>query len=645
MPLAVAERLTALRGLLTKHALSAYVVGSADAHASEYVSARDKRREFLSGFTGSAGTAVVTPDTARLWTDGRYFQQAVLELDGSWGLMKDRLPETPSIEGWLAANVTKGAGAVGLDGVYTSLATARRIATALAPVGVTVSDAGGVNLVDAVWGGDQPAPPSAPIVPHSVALAGVSCADKLTDLGAAVTAAGASALVLTSLDEVAWVFNLRGGDVECCPVFHAWAVIHASGAGVLYVDSAKLTPAAAGSLAEAGVVVKPYGDVLADVAALPGKLWLDPSTANAALFAAAAGKPLAAALTGDSSSRVLEKMSPVQLKKAVKNEAELKGMRAAHIRDGGALVTFLSWLQGAVRGVDTRGGKSSPLPPGFVLNEATAADVLDGFRAALPGFVSLSFPTIAGSGSNGAIIHYRATPATAKAISADSGIFLLDSGGQYVDGTTDVTRTVHFGVPTDVEKAAFTSVLQAHISMAEATFPRGTSGIAVDALARVPMWARGLDYAHGTGHGVGAFLNVHEGPQYCASAARSTYEGGLVEGMTLTDEPGLYVEGVHGVRIENVLEVVAVPALGPKTLGFTSMTVAPISPHLIEPTQLLAHEAEWVNAYNARVRAALLPALEQDPVALAYLMEETRAVERPATGWAVRWGRGGAPRV
>jgi Xaa-Pro aminopeptidase len=930
--LTAADKLASLRALMREAKLSAYVVPTSDAHMSEYVSESDKRRSFLSNFTGSAGTAVVTETDARLWTDGRYFLQANTQLDSSagWSLMKDRLRETPTIEDWLASTLRPGQ-TVGCDPFLVPIGSVRRWQAALSRRGISLFTAPHANLVDKVWGSARPAAPKGAVEVHPVKFAGKSHAEKIEAVRDAMRAEGASALVLTALDEIAWLFNIRGSDVECNPVVISYAVV-TLGDAFLFVDASKMTPTVRAHLGEE-VRVVPYEAVLEVVSSLPGRVWLDPSTCNWAVYEAAQKGPSSAAPASASASaassspadalgsrstagsanaspaqslaapgsavstaygpgsveqqredgvtvillpygrayvadgsfgnrptvtvttpygpgklvqtrpdgvavielpygtayipkprsadagassasskepvpgtiqtpygpgrvverrtdgttvialsygtayivdgkpssapsssivktpygpgrvletradgtvvvalsfgtayfadgsvkgssaaaassamdtpygpgrlvemrpdgtsvialaygtayivdssvkassaapapvtttassapkapvraaqapssspaplpssssaaavpapppaaspdpsapRVIEKPSPIQMMKSLKNATELEGMRSAHIRDGAALVSFLAWLEAAAtRGVDMRTNK----PLDFPLTEYTAGEVLDSIRGSMPDFVSTSFDTIAGFGPNGAIIHYRASKDTAATLNTSS-VFLLDSGGQYRDGTTDVTRTVHFGTPTPREKAAYTAVLQGHIGMSSARFPEGTSGIAIDALARAPLWQLGLDYRHGTGHGVGAFLNVHEGPQYVANAVRSAYEGGLREGMTITDEPGYYEDGAFGIRIENVLVVRR--AQTPNAFGaapyleFEPLTCVPISTRLVDASMLSAKERRWLNDYNAWTRTRLTPLVKG--YVLEYLLRETYPV-------------------
>lgn len=625
-----AEKLSRLRAVLAARGVSAYVVPSSDAHNSEYVADRDKRRAYISGFTGSAGTAVVTTDAAKLWTDGRYYAQAALQLDAGagWGLMRDRLPETPSIEAWLAS-VLKQGDTVGLDPFLFPLGQVRRMEATLKPHNIAVLPLEG-NLVDEVWAQDaaehpdspvahQPPAPATRVLPHPVKYAGQSHEDKLAAIRGALTKAGADALLVCALDEVCWLLNIRGSDVQCNPVTIAYAVVTKEGC-TLFVDEAKVDEEVRAHLT--GVTIMPYGEAAACVRALPGRIWLDPSTTNYAMLQAA----LAAPGEVDASKRVLEQESPIPLAKSLKNAAEIEGFKNSHVRDAVALVSFLAWLEIALtKGVDMRTGKALAAP----LTEFTAGQVLDSMRAEQADYVSPSFETIAGYGPNGAIIHYRAEEGTAATLGTEH-IFLLDSGGQYRDGTTDVTRTLHFGTPTDDEKLCYTAVLKGHIGMSTAVFPSGASGVAIDAMARAPLWKQGLDYRHGTGHGVGSFLNVHEGPQGVANAARNAYQAGngLVAGMTITDEPGYYRDGAFGIRIENVL--LTVQARTPHNFGdkgycaFQPLTVVPITTKLVDVSALTAEERKWLNDYNAWCRATLAPIVKS--YVLEYLLRETYPV-------------------
>jgi len=657
----LAERLAALRRLLVERGLAALVVPSSDAHNSEYVRPCDMRRQAITGFSGSAGTAVITAGVAALWTDGRYWAQAAREAP-SWTLMRDRLPETPSVEAWLAspaAGLPRGA-VVGVDGGSMPLASVQRLRTALDAVGVRVDTraGGGAHPVDAVWP-ERPPPPGAPLVPLPARVTGEAAASKLGRVRAALATAGADALVVTALDEVAWLLNVRGADVECNPVAIAYAVVHASAGAPtqLYIDAAKVEgEEVRAHLAAAGVALRPYEALAGDLAELRGRAWIDASAANFAVFEALTARKAAEAVpaaaegaapapptppTPPPPPTILQQMSPLQLMKALKSEHEIAGMRAAHLRDGAALVAFFAWLEAALtRGVDLRaGGAPLAAPP----TEHSVCAVLEAFRGEQADHAGPSFPTIAGYGANGAIIHYRPEAATAAALGA-ARVFLCDSGGQYLDGTTDVTRTLHFGAPSAHERRAYTRVLQGHVALARARFPAGASGAALDAIARAPMWADSLDYAHGTGHGVGAYLNVHEGPFGIAPQLRTAFEGGVAAGMCLSNEPGYYEEGAFGVRIENL--VVVVPAPPPAAghapagarpwLAFDNLTLVPMCRALTDAALLSREERAYLDGYHARCRLALLPLLAGNDAAADWLRRETEPLppELPAAALA-----------
>ena len=654
--LTAAQRLANLRALMRARGLTAYIIPSSDAHASEYVPKRDERRAYISGFTGSAGTAVVTAmpaaaaggalpkkDEALLWTDGRYFAQALSELDAAhWVLMKDRLPDTPSVEAWLAAALPPES-VVGCDGKLMPLVTVQRLRAALEPKGIALAcdDGGGSsddaaatmahgNLVDAIWADDtgalQPPAPSSPLypLPARVASAGGASA-KLARVRSALAEEGCSALVVSALDEVAWLLDVRGSDVECNPVAVAYAVVHADGRCDLFVNSAKVLDSARAHLDAAGVTLLPYEGIWAALRGVVGRVWIDAATSSQAIYSALAARSGADA----GAANLLQRMSPLQLMKAIKSDREIAGARAAHLRDGAALVSFFAWLEASVlRGVDMRGGGGGT-PLSAPLTEHSVCAVLEGFRSAQADYVGPSFPTIAGYGPRGAVIHYRPEAASAARLGADA-VFLCDSGGQYLDGTTDVTRTLHFGAPTAHERRAYTRVLQGHIALACARFPAGASGVALDAIARAPLWADSLDYRHGTGHGVGAFLNVHEGPFGIAPQVRTAYEGGIAAGMVLSNEPGYYEDGAFGVRIENLALVVPAPLpphapFGDKAwLAFDNLTLVPMCRALTDATLLSPFERAYLDSYHARCAEGLRPLLAGNALAMAWLERETQ---------------------
>ena len=602
---------------------------------SEYPPTCDARRDWLTGFTGSAGTAVVTADAAGLWTDGRYFLQAAHQLSAHWTLMKSGTPGVPEPADWLATTLGPAGGRVGIDPWLHTVEAARALEATLSDAGASLHPVPDGNLVDATWGGARPPPPSAPLRVHPAQWAGVSVADKLTSLRASATRAGAAAVLVTSLDEVAWLLNVRGGDVEFNPVAVAYVLVTGEEA-TLYCDAGKVGPPVATHLADAGVTLAPYDRIAADVAAVAaagGRLWADPSKVSAALAAAAAeggasgnGAPRPAKRAKAASDGpptpplctpkpLLEKPSPVAASKAVKNEAELAGMDEAHARDGVALATALVAVDAAAAA-----GRS--------LSEVEVDDLVTGARKAQGGFIEPSFPTIAGVDGNGAIIHYRAEPATAASTKPDS-LLLIDSGGQYECGTTDVTRTVCMGTPRDDIKDAFTRVLRGHIGLATAVFPEGTPGLALDTLARMPLWAAGLNYRHGTGHGVGAALNVHEGPQ--SISTRLHVHTPLEEGMIVSIEPGYYEDGQYGIRIENLVVIVRAETAhafgGSKFFTFRPLTLAPLQTKLIDVAQLTEGELAWVNEYHAQVWDKISPRVADEGVK-AWLRKATVPLSR-----------------
>jgi Xaa-Pro aminopeptidase len=592
------QKLNRLRALMAQESLEAYLVPSTDPHQSEYVPACWRRRQWLSGFTGSAGDLVVTRTAAGLWTDGRYFLQAGQELKGSTiKLFKLGVKGVPAIPGWLAANLKKGQ-AVGVDPRLLSRAVAQQLEAALTQSGAKLKLLD-ENLVDRIWE-DCPPPSPAPIEILPRSFAGETVKSKLRRVRHALALKRADAHVLTALDAIAWLYNIRGQDVDYNPVAIAYALVTQDRA-FLFIDPAKLPPRVERAL-RPEVQVRPYDDLgpaLARLAKQGRRVWVDGQTVNAWILKKLKGSPL------------VTDASPVTLMKARKNAAEIAGMKAAHERDGVAMVRFLAWLEGAV----TVGGQS----------EVSVAEKLLSFRAQGKLFRGESFATIAGYGAHGAIIHYGATSQTDVPLEPH-GILLLDSGGQYLDGTTDITRTILLGgEATEEQRNRFTRVLQGHIALFRCRFPAGTAGRQIDALARLALWDSGLDYAHGTGHGVGAYLNVHEGPQ-AISHTRCTGVP-LEEGNVLSNEPGFYKEGEYGIRIENLMLVVRDEELsrpGQTFLGFEPLTLCPIDTRLVEPSLLTQEERGWLNLYHGRVHetmAGMLP-----PEAAAWLARATRPV-------------------
>lgn len=573
------DRLKALRAQLVRQSLDGFVVPLTDEHLSEYVGAYAQRLAWLTGFLGSAGSAVVLAQEAAIFTDGRYTLQVRDQVDGAhWAYVG--VPQT-SVAAWLGAHAPQGA-RIGYDPWLHTRRWVEEAGRALASRGgqlVPVED----NPVDAVWA-DRPAPGDAPLVPHAACHAGRTSAEKRADIADWMKAEQIDATVLTALDSIAWLFNIRGADVARTPVALAYGLLHADGRAELFVAPEKVDAAVRAHLGNA-VTVRDRAAFAPALAALAGRtVAVDPERAVAAIFDAleAAG------------ATIRQVRDPVVLPKAIKNAAEIAGHKAAQARDGAALSRFLHWL--SVEG--PAGGQ----------DELTVADRLQRFREETGALVDLSFDTIAGSGPNGAIVHYKASEATCRPV--EPGMLLLvDSGGQYRDGTTDITRTIAIGTPTSEMRRRFTLVLKGHIALARARFPAGTRGGQLDVLARQFLWAEGLDYAHGTGHGVGSFLSVHEGPQRIA-----TFGGGdepLQPGMILSNEPGYYKTGAYGIRIENLVLVVEQGEGEDKPfLGFETLSHAPLDRALIDLALLDQAERAWVDGYHAATLAIVGPQLD-----------------------------------
>lgn len=577
----ITERIGRLRQCLREQSLSAFIIPSTDPHSGEYVPDHWKTREWVSGFTGSAGTAVITLDDAALWTDSRYFLQAADQLDGTGiRLMKDRLPDTPSIPEWLGQSLSPGA-VVGVDGWVNTIGETQALREALAREGLTLRT--DYDPVTRLWD-DRPALPGTPVSIHPLEYAGVACHEKLAAIREKLLARGADGILLSTLDDIAWTLNLRGNDVHCNPVFVSYLLI-TSQESILYVRAEKLTTEVKAYLAQEGVNTEDYDDLQEDLRDYPyATLSLDPGRTNEAVRQAV--NPL---------TKVLLEESPVPLMKAVKNEAEIRGFHAAMLRDGVAMVKFLKWLEEAVpKGNET---------------EMSIDRKLYECRAEQPLFRGISFDTIAGYKEHAAIVHYEATPETDKPL-APEGLLLLDSGAQYADGTTDITRTIALGETTDDERRDYTLVLKGHIGLTRACFPQGTCGTQLDVLARQAMWREGANFLHGTGHGVGAYLNVHEGPHQIRMNHVPTP---LRPGMTVTDEPGIYRAGRYGIRTENTLLVVPYRETEFGTFyTFEPLTLCPIDTRPIVRSMLTAEETEWLNAYHRMVYDRLSPLLDEE---------------------------------
>ncbi|KAK8653787.1 hypothetical protein V6N13_127771 [Hibiscus sabdariffa] len=638
----MADILASLRSSMASHSppLDALVVPSEDYHQSEYVSARDKRRQFVSGFTGSAGLALITKNEARLWTDGRYFLQAMQQLSDQWKLM--RIGEDPTVDAWISDNLQREA-AIGIDPWCVSVDTAQRWERAFAKKEQKLVQTS-TNLVDEVWKNRPPAEIN-PVVDHPLEFSGRSVTEKLKDLRVKLANEKAHGIIIAALDEVAWLYNIRGSDVSYSPVVHAFAIVTLNSA-FLYVDKRKVSSKVSSFLQKNGIEVREYGAVSSDVAKLASNqldqatgvissqngvcendtgdnylIWVDPASCCYALFSKL-----------DANMALLQQ-SPLALAKALKNPVELEGLKNAHIRDGAAVVQFLVWLDKQMQEIYGASGyflegevASKRRPETTKLTEVTVSDKLEGFRASKEHFRGLSFPTISSVGPNAAIIHYSPQAETCSELDPNS-IYLFDSGGQYLDGTTDITRTVHFGKPTAHEKACYTSVLKGHIALGNARFPNGTNGYALDILARLPLWRYGLDYRHGTGHGIGSYLNVHEGPHQISFRPHARNVP-LQVSMIVTDEPGYYEDGSFGIRLENVLVIKEADTeynFGDKGyLSFDHITWAPYQIKLIDLSLLTPEEIQWLDNYHSKCREILAPYMDKNE--MEWLKKATETV-------------------
>ena len=581
----IPARLAALRQAMQQHGVAACIVPSADPHLSEYLPEHWQARAWLSGFTGSAGTLVVTAKHAGLWTDSRYFAQAERQLEGTgFTLMKLRVPHTPEHLQWLAEQSHSG-DVVAVAGDSVPLAAQRQMESLLGEAGARLRT--DLDLPGQVWT-DRPALPHAPITEHALAYACTSRADKFARLRTAMRKRGAAYHLLSSLDDIAWLANLRGSDVECNPVFLAHLLVSAESGATLFTGRTKLDDALVAKLAADGITVADYATVTDALADLPGgsALLFDPGRVVSAIAAA-----IPAAVER------IEAANPSTAFKAVKNASELDHVREVMRRDGAALAH-------AFREIEHQLGAGKPL------TELDVHRLVHAARAAQPDFVGESFATIAGYQANGAMPHYRATPESHSALRAE-GLLLIDSGGQYLGGTTDITRVLALGPVSAEQKRDATLVLKGMIGLSRARFPRGASGPQLDALARAPLWAAGMDYGHGTGHGVGYFLNVHEGPQ----SIRPPVAGGalvpLEPGMISSIEPGLYKPGRHGIRHENLAVVTeAEQTEFGDYYAFETLTLCPFDRRALDAGLLNPDERAWLDDYHATVRAALSPLLE-----------------------------------
>ena len=593
----IKHRIAALRGFMKANDIAAFIVPSTDPHSGEYVPEHWESRKWISGFTGSAGTVVITQEAAGLWTDSRYFIQAEEQLkETEIRLFKDRLPETLSIPEWLGSILNKGK-KVGIDGWVNSMQEADGLRKELKKhdLSLVLTE----DPFEQIWE-NRPSLPQSPVFIQGLEYAGVSCTDKIKDIQEAIQANGASAIILSSLDEIAWTLNLRGDDVHCNPLFISYLLLSEAG-HTLYILEEKITDEVRAYLKSHHVAVKSYQsfseDLLSFSTKAEGLLQIAPQ-ANEALYTLASQQ-----------TNVIVAPSPVALMKARKNPTEVAGFRKAMERDGVAMVKFLRWLKEAVK----TGSES----------ELSVEKKLYELRAEQPLFKGISFDTIAGYKEHAAIVHYEATTETNAPLKPE-GMLLLDSGAQYLDGTTDITRTIVLGPLTEEEKTDYTLVLKGHLQLQNAPFPAGTCGTQLDVLARIAMWKAGINYLHGTGHGVGQFLCVHEGPHQ----VRMNHVPTLLEpGMTLTDEPGIYKAGRHGIRTENTL--VIVPAQETefgKFYKFEPLTLCPIDKEAIVVGLLSDEELQWLNEYHQLVYDRLCPMLNENEQ--TWLKEATTPIKR-----------------
>lgn len=590
-----ASRIDALRSEMKGAGISAVIIPRTDAHLSEYISAHWHVVRYLSGFTGSAGTLVVTLDKAMLWTDSRYFLQAGNQLKGSGiELMKDGLPETPSYTDYLCSTLPKGS-TVGVNGLLFSISDTAALRTALHKAGISLDvDFDPINLI---WK-DRPALPDAPAYVHDVKFAGETAQSKIERILASVAPEGAQAFFTSALDEIAWLLNVRSADVPCNPVATSFLYLAPSGS-VLFMDGVKADEDFRAYLAEIGVEIRPYGEVMEYLSAVPADV-------TVYLGADKASGAVAHALEG----HYVTGTSPVAIPKAIKNEIQIEGIRAAHVRDGVAMVRSLMEIYALVEE-----GKS--------FTELDADEILLRNRRKGEYFKDLSFESICGFGANGAIVHYTATPESNTTVTPGS-LLLLDSGANYLDGTTDLTRTIAIGTPTAEMRHDFTLVVKGHIAIATAIYPEGTRGAQLDAMARMPLWKEGKTYLHGTGHGVGHFLNVHEGPQ---SIRLNDTLAPLTPGMITSNEPGIYIEGKYGIRCENL--VLTVPYMTTefgKFYAFETLTLCPIDRSLFETAIMTDEEIAWVNDYHQKVYTVLAPELNEQE--RAWLAGATAPIKR-----------------
>jgi len=592
----VPQRLAHTRELMRREGIHALLVPSADPHLSEYLPGYWQGRQWLSGFHGSVGTLIVTTDFAGVWADSRYWEQATKELKGSGIELVKLQPGQPSPLDWLAEQTPEG-GVVAVDGAVMAVASARTLGSKLEARGASLRT--DLDLLNEVWS-DRPGLPNAPIYQHLPPQATVSRGEKLAQLRETLQQRGADWHFIATLDDIAWLFNLRGGDVSFNPVFVSFALISQQQA-TLFVALSKVDADLRAVLEKDGVTLRDYSEVAEALAAIPNgaSLLVDPARVTSGLLG-----------NLDSGVKLVEGLNPTTLAKSQKSPADAEHIRQAMEQDGAALCEFFTWLESAW-------GRER-------ITELTIDEKLTAARERRPDYVSLSFNTIAAYNANGAMPHYHATPEEHAVIEGD-GLLLIDSGGQYLGGTTDITRMVAVGTPSAEQKRDCTRVLKGVIALSRAHFPKGILSPLLDAIARAPIWAENVDYGHGTGHGVGYFLNVHEGPQVIAYQAAPAPQTAMQPGMITSIEPGTYRPGRWGVRIENLaMNVVAGSSEFGEFLKFETLTLCPIDTRCLEPSLLTQEEKQWFNAYHAEVRERLSPLLSGE--ALAWLNTRTAAI-------------------
>ena len=593
MKQSIKERIHALRMTFRPNNIKAFIIPSTDPHLSEYVAPYWMSREWISGFTGSAGTAVILMDKAGLWTDSRYFLQAEKELEGSGiTLYKEMLPETPSITKFLCQNLKPGE-SVSIDGKMFSVQQVEQMKEDLAPYQLQVNLFG--DPLKNIWK-DRPSMPDAPAFIYDVKYAGKSCGEKVAAIRTELKKKGIFALFLSSLDEIAWTLNLRGSDVHCNPVIVSYLLVTQDEV-VYFISPEKITQEVNEYLQEQQVSLRKYDEAESFLNSFAGEnILIDPKKTNYAIYSAI-----------NPACKVVRGESPVTLLKAIRNEQEIAGIHHAMQRDGVALVKFLKWLEASVLS-----GKETELSVDRKLHE---------FRAAQPLYMGESFDTIAGYKEHGAIVHYSATEESDVTLQS-KGFLLLDSGAQYLDGTTDITRTIALGELTEEEKTDYTLILKGHIALAMAKFPAGTRGAQLDVLARMPIWSHGMNFLHGTGHGVGHFLSVHEGPQ---SIRMNENPIVLQPGMVTSNEPGVYKAGSHGIRTENLTLVCKdKEGMFGEYFKFETITLCPICKKGIIKEMLTAEEVKWFNDYHRTAYEKLSPSLNEEEK--KWLLEATKAI-------------------